>query len=452
MINKQNLVITFLVFLTIGLLTFLRTGLVIIYPIIILALIGVLSLRISWRVLLLLLISIGTIPLSFIINNQPILFNTFFSLYIIFPLLILLLTSTTAETKRSRQEYYKVFFKFIVVMMVINNLIGMVQYIIYRNDDAFIGLYGTHGIGAHGLGIINGIMFLYYLIKFKNLPRWSTLPFLLFFLVSFILSFFGLALVLMVCSFFLFYFLFQFRLTRIIKIIPLIFLTAGILYFSSAKTFNYNYNIMEKTFETLSTGDFSEEGEMPRKLTLYYNYLAIFSNDIKYFLFGVGPGTFNSRVSFLLNGIYSQNMLVKLIGDRESALASEYVFPLWDNEILSVRFSDGTRNQPFSSIIALLAEYGFIFTFGLFILILGKLKSIIRKLNSHLKEESSYFRLKELIIKKEFLIISGIFIFLMSLTGNLFEHTEILLYIVIIKLMELSINKKTLDIKPLYTN
>lgn len=204
---------------------------------------------------------------------------------------------------------------------------------------------------------------------------------------------------------------------------------------------------MEKTFETLSKGDFSEDGEMPRKLTLYYNYLDIFSKDLNLFFWGIGPGTFNSRVSFLLNGIYSDNIVVKLIGNRKSSIASEFVFPLWDNDILSVRFNDGTRNQPFSSIIALLAEYGFVFTAGVFILILGKLNTTILRLNSFLKNEYHYLLQKESLIKKEFLIISGIFVFLMSLTGNLFEHTEALLYIIIIKLMELSLNNETITLK-----
>ncbi len=122
-INKKNLVIAFLLLLILGLVTFLRASFVVIYPVILFVLFGLLNLRVSWRIIMLLLLGIGTIPFAFIINQQPILFNTFLSLYIIFPLLMFFLSDTHKKDKRPVQHYYKLFFNVLVLQMVINNLI-----------------------------------------------------------------------------------------------------------------------------------------------------------------------------------------------------------------------------------------------------------------------------------------------------------------------------------------
>jgi hypothetical protein len=389
------------------------------------------------------LASLVLIPLAFVVNDQPFLFNTILSIYIIYPVLFLFLSRHAVWRKRMEiHSLHKRFIKYLSIIMVFNNLIGFAQYVMLRHDDAFTGLYGTHGIGAHGLGIINALIFINYFVRFKHNPRWGLLFLMLFFLCSFILSFFGLALVLLLGSFVLYYILFQLSLANVIKFSFMAVIILVILFVSSNRTFTYNYNILDNAATMVNDRDFSTESEMPRKLILYYDYGVVFTSDVKLFLFGTGPGTFNSRSSFLLNGDYSNNMLVQLIGANEPEYAAEYAYSLWNQTILSIQFNDGTRNQPFSSVVAFLAEYGFLFTVVLILLSVRKFRTILKKLKiaAELAADSSFRRGH--LVNREFLLISGIFILFMLVTNNLIENTEILIFIILMKLVEMTVPRQ----------
>jgi len=213
----------------------------------------------------------------------------------------------------------------------------------------------------------------------------------------------------------------------------------GILFFASSRTFSYNYNIMNNTVAMLIEGDFSDESEMPRKLTVFYNYSKVFMDDIKLFLFGTGPGTFNSRTSFLLNGDYSNNLLVKLMGASQPEYALDNAYALWNRNILSIQFNDGTRNQPFSSVLALLAEYGFIFSLVLLLIVFHKIKGLLSGLHNASIHATDPSEQRGYLVNREFLIVAGIFTILLLLSNNLIENTEILVFIIIMKLIEMTI-------------
>jgi len=200
------------------LVTIFRVGLVIIYPLFVIVFCYIFNFRLSVGFTVLFFFSLVLLPLAFVFNEQPLMFNTVLSIYIIYPVLFLFLSRYShARREIEEKSLHKRFIKYLTIIMTFNNLIGVVQFIILRNDDSFTGLYGTHGTGAHGLGIINGLLFINYFIRFKHNPRWGLLFLMLFFLCSFVMSFFGLALVLLLASFLLYYFFFQFSIGNTLK-------------------------------------------------------------------------------------------------------------------------------------------------------------------------------------------------------------------------------------------
>jgi len=439
-VSRSQLAQLFLICTALVLVTFLRAGLIVVYPFFVLAFCYIFSFRLSAGVVTLILASILLLPLAFVFNDQPFLFNTILSLYIIYPILFLYLSNYKAlRNDLDVPSLYKRFIKYLSVIMVYNNLIGLAQFVILHHDDAFTGFYGAHSIGPHGLGIINGFIFINYFVRFRHNPRWSILFLMLFFLCSFVMAFFGMALVLLFVSIALFYLFYQFKILNVIKFGTLVVFIMGVLFLASSKTFSYNYNILSNTVVMLGEGDFSTDSAMPRKLTVFYNYSKVFMDDIKLFLFGTGPGTFNSRTSFLLNGDYSTNVLVKLMGASQPEYALDNAYSLWNRNILSIQFNDGTRNQPFSSVIALLAEYGFIFALVLLIIVFQKIRGILRDLHNASRDATDPNERRGYLVNREFLIVAGIFTMLLLLSNNLIENTEILVFIIIMKLIEMTV-------------
>jgi len=213
----------------------------------------------------------------------------------------------------------------------------------------------------------------------------------------------------------------------------------GVLSIVSNRTLTYNYSIIDNTLTKVSERDFSADSEIPRKITVFYNYSQVFLDDISLFLFGTGPGTFNSRTSFLLNGDYSDNLLMQILGPSNPEYAVEHVYSLWNQHILSLSFNDGTRNQPFSSFIAVLSEYGFLFSIILFILVIHKARSVLKGLRSAERFATQQQEKRRYSMNREFLIVSGLFVMFLLGSNNLIENTEILIYIIIMKLMEMSV-------------
>jgi len=85
------------------------------------------------------------------------------------------------------------------------------------------------------------------------------------------------------------------------------------------------------------------------------------------FVFGAGGGKFSSRAAFITAGEYV-SWYPKNIEYKSSAFKNNH-FSLWNNEILSKSFKDGTSNQPFSFYNKIIGEYG-LFGMLLFVLFL----------------------------------------------------------------------------------
>jgi hypothetical protein len=165
------------------------------------------------------------------------------------------------------------------------------------------------------------------------------------------------------------------------------------------------------------------------------------------FLTGSGPGTFNSRASFLLNGDYAKSkFLENILGVHTPKYAVIGVYPLWNTELAQAStFMHGTRNQPFSSIIALLAEYGFVFVFLLALFVFKKQTRLVRNITSFLNHETDDLQGARLLTMLKLLKFSSLFLAILLFTDNYFEYPEIIfLFVMIYKLIELEY-KTSLD-------
>ena len=145
------------------------------------------------------------------------------------------------------------------------------------------------------------------------------------------------------------------------KLYGLIFLVAA--YFSfriiSPENVTYSEYFIKKTF-TINP---------PRKLISFGQTINYSTSSIPRFLVGSGPGNFSSRTAFVFGGEYVSWFPQKIVY-RSDAFEKNH-FKLWNNEILSKPYQDGTANQPFAVYNQLLGEYGFIGLMIFFIFYIG---------------------------------------------------------------------------------
>jgi len=116
----------------------------------------------------------------------------------------------------------------------------------------------------------------------------------------------------------------------------------------------YNMNILKKFWKGLTTGQ-----DMPRKLAIFKNYYQAYSHQPVDLLFGSGPGTFNSRSAFMVGSPTYFNVSFIKSAVQPYYFATE-AYPLWNPSVIT--WYDGFMSQPFSSLLALLGEYGIIVT------------------------------------------------------------------------------------------
>lgn len=431
LLSRRRAINIFILFHTIVLFSFLRSTLIVLIPFSTLIFIILFRSRFPKNIYFIII----SILLSLIISNLFIegnIVNNILSLYLIAPPIIIFLSKSNIE----RHDYLPSFINYSSFILILNNIIGFIQLIIHpTTDDAFIGFYGSHGIGLHSLSIVNYIVGAFYFFKYRFEGRRKYLLMSLFFFSSAILSFYGLGLILFLFTILIFNFSLK-RFYRFIIVTPIIIVIFGLcLYVFKPDTYAYNVENLRRFSLIFKTHLSSvEKNSIPRKLLVFRNYLEGFSNNANMILFGSGPGTFNSRSYFLLNSDYSDSKLIKgILGQREPKVAEKYVHPLWNTEN-TVRHMDGTRNQPFSSLLSVLAEYGVLFFVLLAIVIFNKYNRIVNSLKD---SPCNYY--------VPYLKFLSIFILLNLLTDNLFEYPEIMLVcILIFKLAELTPESSTI--------
>tara|TARA_R110002033_G_scaffold133508_1_gene173546 strand:- start:4846 stop:5886 length:1041 start_codon:yes stop_codon:yes gene_type:complete len=310
----------------------------------------------------------------------------------------------------------------IVLMLV--NFTGFINFIyVYISgngllDDAFNGLYGRSGLSMHTFSLVNFIYCTYYFTK-ANYKR------AIFFLLSGFMCFYGLGVLLFVGALGI---VFLINLNKkYFKYVILLPLSSWLIIFISTKinptAFSYMNENIEKVIRVvrdkqpyeseLSDVKKFKTVKTPRKIMAFEGGLRVLSNP-KFLLFGVSPGTYNSRVSFLLNGEYTRNKIFKNIKNRP-IYANEDIYPLW-NKNITFQYNDGTRNEPFSSILALMVEYGILQTLLICFLFW-----------------QSFWRVKDQNRKHKFFIqFLFVFFFLNLLTENYLEYPEFIFLIIII--------------------
>ena len=118
---------------------------------------------------------------------------------------------------------------------------------------------------------------------------------MLFFAISTIMGFYGAGMVAFLIAFV--FVSIRFTLIKFLKTLTLFSLLLVSFYyliaFISPDTLRYNKNII---YGFLGKNDLP----IPRKLLSYSNYVKGYTSEIDDFIFGSGPGTFNSRSAFIV--------------------------------------------------------------------------------------------------------------------------------------------------------
>lgn len=338
------------------------------------------------------------------------LFHNLISFWVLLSVLLFMLIPMSADP--SKDNLSRFMFKCFVCGLLACDVAGIVQYIMFyegrlvQHDDNFIGFYGRSGIAMHGLAILNYGFSLVFASWYISMNRLQWLLLSLFFLASATLCFYGLGSLFWMLAMGLLV-LTRWKNKRSWAVFLTLFMAKSLLSLVLAPTtLAYTMSSSQKVLgsvkgkqsaapylshdtagansqirceniimtqrqricsqqpEVLDTAAINTMIDLlaPRKVQAMQAWFGFMKSDLVTALGGLGPGTVNSRVSFFLTGSYSGNKTVNaLVPVRQPLFAAAYIHPLWSPEVLAIRYSDGTRNQPFSSLLALFAEYGLVF-------------------------------------------------------------------------------------------
>lgn len=398
--------------------TFLRVSLLILYPFVALFL----CVYYRWK----LTSSFFTLTILLGLGFLFSFFNGFFlgykmmSLYYMFPFLLLLFANTGTISWKNEQSL-TLFIRALTWFAIVNNAIGIVQVMINPDsDDSFLGIYSQFSISINGLMLINAVLAFYYMSSFLYTRKKTSLLATLFFFTCSVLGFYGAGLLAFLIAFVLAFF--RSKETAVIKTILVSVVSVLSIYFVllMVKPDVLIYNIANiKKLMSLDV----DSG--PRKITAFYNYGISYPKNAKDFLFGSGPGTFNSRSAFMVGSPSYFTEVPFIKEDKQPYYFKNFAYTLWnENNTQQSLYLDGFRNQPFSSLLAFLGEYGLLFTFAFFTLyfyLYTSVSKIFRSV-SHLEEAQEAFRFfKFLVILLPILLV----------IDNYYEYPEIMLLILL---------------------
>lgn len=330
------------------------------------------DLRLSVKSILTLLCVFVLSIFSYVVNGLWTM-NLILSLYLIFPSLTLILSRPSnkrPEGYNSIKLFWNISSFFLIVVDI--SAFGTFLWLRFVNffirplgsdvlDDSFHGIYGSGGLGGHILSIFNII----FAVRFFAVKEYKKAT---FFLVSSILGFYGLGLVLTIIALVWVFrkFIFNIRLAKYM-------LLMGFLVYAAAMVIKivnpHNYNYVQNTLNSFLIKDFDYEKEMenarnyetsstPRKITFFAGVYHRLIEDPQILLYGTSPGTYNSRVAFLLNGDLSKTAFLKDNVQIRPTYHEKDIYYLFNSISTRVSWMGGTRHQPFSSIVSVLVEYG----------------------------------------------------------------------------------------------
>ena len=398
--------------------TYFRITLLVIYPLLVVFLFYLFSWKLDRNALYLLGFTFLFWLLSF--RDGIYLKYNLVSLYFYIPF-ILLLCATPSEINPER-NFLKMLMYPLTFVAIINNFFGLAQYIRMPSDDSFEGLYGTFTVSQNGLSLINAILFFYHLCMYQKNKKTIFLVYAIFFIVSSVMGFYGAGLIAFLGAIVLTYF--RIRLKNIIILVfTLVFILAFVYVLMksvSPLTLDYNVNIIKRFLDPTAAN-------APRKIIIFRNYFTGYTKDIPDLLFGSGPGTFNSRSAFMVGSPSYFN--VDFIKSAEQPhYFRDYAYTLWNPT--NTGPYDGFMNQPFTSILALLGEYGLLITLGIIYVALTRFRQYVNTGKTTAKKFG---------FTVEYKMFRFCFIFaaLLLIIDNYLEYPEILaLLLIILKLSQ----------------
>jgi hypothetical protein len=334
-----------------------------------------------------------------------------------------------AETDREiqRRTYFRMMMNALTIIAIINNIPGIIQYIIHPYDDSFVGIYGSFTVSQNGLSILNAILFFYHLTVFRFTRKKKHLLLFIFFIFCCVLGFYGAGQLALIAAIIITYL--RIRMKNFVPLIIFTFLVLGIVLLLmkiiSPLTYDYNVNIVRLFLKPGAEN-------APRKIEIFLNYIRAYPKDIADFLFGSGPGTFNSRTAFMIGSpTYFNLEFIK--STVQPHYFQFYAYPLWNAS--NTGPYDGFMNQPFTSILAILGEYGLIFAL-LIILLPGIRFYYFNRLSSKLSGQ------RGVSVEAHMYRFCTIYALLLIIIDNYIEYPEIIgLLLVIIKLSQQELNK-----------
>jgi hypothetical protein len=350
--------------------------------------------------------------ISFLLSKNLLFLNYLISIIFLSPFLLLAFFGKSITSQINAKQLNSAAELFFNVLLI-NGAIGIVQYVIYQNDDAAIGFYGRSGLQNHGLAILYTFATVYFYCQKRNTLNIVKIALAI---ISFISCSYGVGMVAVIISATIsFIVMSRSKLKSGLIVLSLIAALTGGLYTINKVAFMYNVNtllIFSQSFISIIDGTESQGSLIARKLVAWLNYFHMISEHTTLFFTGVGGGGFNSRASFMLNGDYTS---VSFVPISVSEWHSKYIMPLWSQSILSQAYQDGSMNQPFSSFLSILAEYG-IFGVTLVIGSFIKLRSfLLSQLATNQRRETNALN------------FCFIFMLMAGLLDNIYEYTEIIL-------------------------
>ncbi|MCR5077907.1 MAG: hypothetical protein K6A82_07725 [Prevotella sp.] len=227
------------------------------------------------------------------------------------------------------------------------DLIGLYYRFNGGGQDEFGAGYGHHYEYVHGLAMINLLYALYFLTNFlRKKKTWGSFLQLATTITAFVLCSYGLGYIILFVS--LIVWLLVRRRFKYVFLIAM--LVAGGAFLLSLDSFEYE---RENIYDARNNQDDA------RKMIMFQETWHVASESLSIPLIGTGPGSYNSRALMLV--ISKNSPLYGLFAGQYPPYYYKYIYPLWNDRFVSQEsYTDGTRNQPFSSAVALIVEYGLV--------------------------------------------------------------------------------------------
>jgi hypothetical protein len=425
-IRESSLLVLVILALLTG--SFLRISLFFTYPLV--AILVLLQFRLKLMIVVGFLFAL--VALSFLLSflNGSFLEYKAMSLYHMVPFLLLLFA---VPSNKSMQEssLLKWFILFLTILALINDVVGAYQFIDHPSDDSFIGIYSRYSLSLYGLVALNTVLFAWYFSLYLETRSKTRLLTSLFFLLATVMGFYGAGLAALLFAFSIAFS--KFKLISIIKSLLIAVSAFFLLYFLTVWLRPEASTYYKASATKLLSID-KKDG--PRKLLSYYNYGLGYTSDTKDFLFGSGPGTFNSRSAFVVGSpsYFTQFSFIK--SKQQPFYFKYFIYPLWNETNTSqALFQDGFRNQPFSSLLTFLGEYGLIFTIFFAIAVYFYFKRVQMPVNNATSSRSLKWLFRFLLF----------FLLILLVIDNYMEYPEVIILItVLLKLVHIEIEKRNL--------